>query len=48
LKYYQAMVEERLYAVDQSKLREYFPIEVVTSGIMDIYQEILGLKFKKN
>jgi len=47
LKYYQAMVEEKLYAVDQSKLREYFPIEVVTSGIMDIYQEILGLKFTK-
>ncbi|XP_026129056.1 neurolysin, mitochondrial-like isoform X2 [Carassius auratus] len=45
--YYMNQVEQVKFAVDKDKLIEYFPLEVVTQGLLDIYQDLLGLRFKR-
>ena len=39
------MVKEQNYQLDDTALQEYFPLDVVTQGLLSTYQELLGLSF---
>lgn len=45
LPYYMNLVEQCKFAVNKDKLIEYFPLDVVTGGLLGIYQELLGVTF---
>jgi len=43
--HYMQVTEKERYSVDTEQLKEYFPLEKVTKGLLQIYQKILNLKF---
>jgi len=45
--YYMNMLLEQEFKVDENKIKEYFPLDVVLNGLLEIYQEILSLKFNR-
>jgi thimet oligopeptidase len=45
--YYHEMLLKELYAVDQNEVKEYFPIDSVINGVLDVYQLVLNLDFKE-
>ncbi|KAJ2450563.1 metalloendopeptidase [Coemansia sp. RSA 2336] len=46
-RYYSNLVKERKHNVSEELVKQYFPVEQVTRGILDIYQTILQLRFDK-
>ncbi|KAJ2624575.1 metalloendopeptidase, partial [Coemansia sp. RSA 1290] len=46
-RYYSNLVKERKHNVSEELVKQYFPVEQVTRGILDIYQNILQLRFDK-
>lgn len=47
LGFYKNEILKTQYKVDNEKIREYLPMEACLSGMFEIYQELLGLEFKK-
>ena len=47
IRYYIDLIEKNEYNVDSEELKKYFPLETVVSGMLKIYQRLLGLIFTK-
>ncbi|KAI9476392.1 MAG: hypothetical protein EXX96DRAFT_540918 [Benjaminiella poitrasii] len=45
--YYQRILLENEYAVDQEKIKQYFSLETTIQKMLEIYEKVLGLKFVK-
>jgi thimet oligopeptidase len=46
--YISRVLKETKYAIDDEKLREYFPADYVVAKMFDIYSTLLGVEFQKN
>jgi len=46
-RYYHRLLLETEYQVNDDLIKEYFPIDVVTKALLDIYQRVLGLRFEE-
>ena len=46
-RYYVNMIETTDYNVDSEELKKFFPLQTVLTGMLEIYQRLLGLKFTK-
>lgn len=46
--FYVNQLQNKKYAVDNEKIREYFPFEKVRKGVFETYQKLLGVKFVQN
>lgn len=47
MRYYIRKSEEADFNVDYETVKQYFPLNIVTAGLLQIYQDLLGLKFKE-
>ncbi|KAB5588390.1 Metallopeptidase MepB [Ceratobasidium theobromae] len=46
-RYYDRLHIEETLSLDDSLVKEYFPVEVVVPTILEIYQDLLGVKFEE-
>jgi thimet oligopeptidase len=46
-RYYENLLKKTRHNVDTQKIKEYFPLDVVLTGMLEIYETLLGVKFEK-
>jgi len=45
--YYHEMLMREKYTVDQNEVKQYFPMERVVNGVLEVYQTVLNLEFEE-
>eukprot|EP00808_Paulinella_micropora_P015243 g62688.t1 len=45
--YYTNLYKEKTFNIDPEEIKAYFPLEVVTASLLELYQELLQLKFRQ-
>ncbi|KAL9094818.1 MAG: hypothetical protein Q9165_002767 [Trypethelium subeluteriae] len=45
--YYERLMLEWCYSVDQQKVSEYFSLETTVSAVLDLFQQLFGLEFEE-
>ena len=43
--FYATRLQKRLYDLDDEEVRQYFPVDTVVEGTLQVYQNLLGLRF---
>jgi thimet oligopeptidase len=46
-RYYDNQLKKTKYSIDNEEIRQYFPLDVVTSGLMSTYQKLFDVKFEE-
>jgi Zn-dependent oligopeptidase len=46
-RYYDNLLRKTKYQVDQERVREYFPADLVVRQLLAVYQQMLGVKFRE-
>lgn len=44
-RFYGRMMEEKEFAIDESKISEYFPLQSTVNGMLKIFEELFGFVF---
>jgi thimet oligopeptidase len=47
ISFYTVQLQKRDFNLDQEKVSEYFPTDVVIAGMFEVYSEMLGVKFQE-
>jgi Zn-dependent oligopeptidase len=46
-RYYDRLYVEESLSLDDALVKEYFPVDVIVPTILEIYQDLLGVKFEE-
>ena len=47
ISYYSTLLKKRDYSIDNQKIKEYFPTDVVIAGLFQVYAQMLGVRYEQ-